>query len=480
MAVLMFFLLNQLQMIDSSIVYMLWGQLHECIAYNTVIDGVQIVNRALSPSGYLNVHQTDGAVSFWVDDIGVYNQEFGPARYPHSIASDIGTGDGPHICFPYLFGGSWGGAGAVYESGGWWSSYWDTPYDLGPGNIGAIRVLGKQLSDDNLMFVIQTADALILWGMGGYTWAVLDSGYCAGFDINDSIGYIFYWHDSLLCFRRFAGNWSPRDTYDIIWPLPYNQNLIMWTQVAVTDAGNPLLVFDDWNGDDNTYPYYSKVYVSYAEGESCVKVSSTFGAPDTECFYPTIATEGNLTAVIYSMPRNNLNDSLCWNDIFINWSTDQGVTWGIPKNLTGQNDSLRLGLQQIAKRIDVPRQRAFIVCAGSNYDPYWSVLYGTGGTCCVCFTYGDYMGIEENTMRTPLVGPRLEVYPNPTDGLLYVEGAILGKAKVTIYDVMGRPVSNFPCLNKQFLDLRGLNQGLYFLRIEQEKDVFVRKFVLLK
>ncbi|MEO0106945.1 MAG: hypothetical protein ABIL46_06410, partial [candidate division WOR-3 bacterium] len=420
MAPFIFYLINELSILDSSNVHTLFGQLQECIAYNTVIDGIQIVNRALYPGGNLNVHQADGEVSFWAHDIFVYSGQMGSARYPHSIASN----PGPHISFSYYFPGPIrGGAGAQFESGGWYSSCWGYPVDIGIGNIGVRLVLGKQLSNGNLIFIICGINNEIYCSIYSYdlttmlSSGIIGYGNLWGFDINDEVGYVFWYDDSmniLYCRIDTIGISSP-DTYDIVLPNPYPLSILGWKQMAVTDAGNPLLVFDVRNGADDTYPYYSKVYVSYAEGESCVAVSSTFGAPDTECFYPTIATGGNLAAVIYSMPRNDLNDSLCWNDIYINWSTDQGITWGTPENLTAQNDSLRLGLQQIAKRLDITRRRAFILCAAGNYDPYWTAFNGLrSGDIGIYFTFNDYTGSKEDKkLKVEDVRLRLEVFPNP-------------------------------------------------------------------
>ena len=507
MLILLIYLFNQVWVIDSSTVYTLWGQTQECIAYNTIVDGVQIVTRAYSSTGNLNVHQTDGAVSFWVHDYPVYTGQIGSTRYPHSIASD--NSNGPHICFPCIVSGYWDGRGAQFECGGWWSSYWDSPVNISPNSVGVCKVLGKQLSNGNILFVCQ--------GINGEIWCseyppdlsaplmdgIIGYGYLWGFDINDAIGYIF-WRDTTYNYLLFCSidtsGISSCDTYDIILPNPYPQSLICYTQMAVTDAGNPLLVFDIRNGEDITYPYYSKVYVSYAEGESCVEVSSTFGVPDTECFYPTIATEGNLAAVIYSMPRNNLNDSLCWNDIFINWSTDQGVTWGIPKNLTRENDSIRLGLQQIAKRIDIQRERAFIVYAGCTYDPYWCAGYGTGCNCSIYFIFNNYTGIQEETDLpfSPYTLGSLEVYPNPFRNHLVIKFQTPStksqnpnnNGSLAIYDVTGRLVRQWDYktirLSDQIIwdgtDESGhrVPPGIYFVRLETEDFKQIAKVIFLK
>jgi len=341
--------------------YTLWTQVQECIGYNPIVDAIQIVNRAFSDVGILNVHQVPGDLSYWVHDDSVYKKEFGGARYPNSIASGDTSGNGPHICFGGVTFG-----GAVYEYGGWFSSLWDMPVEIGSSGT---RVIGKQLSNGNILFIIVGGNLIgyILYPpdlSGPLNSGILVSGmYYWGYDINGGIAYVFYYDSGLNIYYKTTTNgiiWSSQQTYNMVWPNPYSQNIIFWTQMAVTDAGNPLLVFDNWNGDDNTYPYYSKVYVSYASGQPCVEVSSTFAAPDTECYYPTIATGGNKAAVLYCMPRNNEPDSLNWWDFYVVWSTDNGQTWGTPVNYT-QSLTYRPGLPQLAKRIDTLRNRVYYV-----------------------------------------------------------------------------------------------------------------------
>jgi len=145
--------------------YTLWTQMQECISYNPTLDAIQIVNRAYEPSGCLNVHQAPGYLSYSVNEYAVYNREFGNARYPTSVASGDGSGNGPHISFATLdtITGNWGHAGAQYESGGWFSGSWAPPVDLS-GDIGVRKNIGKQLLDGNILFIASTTtDEVIYW-----------------------------------------------------------------------------------------------------------------------------------------------------------------------------------------------------------------------------------------------------------------------------------------------------------------------------
>ncbi len=472
----------------------LWGQMHECISYNRAADAMGIVNRNFNPTGILNYHSAPGHLSFWVHDYAVYNADFGNARYPTSIAGTTG----PYLSFPWLVDPpAWGGAGGQYCSGGWFTSFWDDPVDLGPGDQCAMRVIGKESPDGNLCFILCSTAP---WGLQYRTYtsdlsSLLDYGwltpndrhyYYWGYDVNESTAYVFYYDDSLHIYycTNTGGGWNGPFSYNMVWPEPYTDNVISFKQMAVTDAGNPLLVFDNQNGADTTYPYYSKVYISHTEGQPCVEVSSTFGAPDTESFYCTIATGKDYAAVIYNTPRNNLNDSLCWNDIFINWSTDNGVTWGIPENLTYGNDSLHFGVQQLAKRIDTLRNRVYFVYAAADYDPYWT----PGVPIYICFDYAPRVGIEETALRlSPHVLRLLDVFPNPFSKQTNIKFQIPNsetQATIKIFDATGQLIRQFDDatirLSDQIIWQGDEPTGIYFVYFEGNDFSSVQKVVKLE
>ncbi|MEO0183657.1 MAG: hypothetical protein ABIL40_09305, partial [candidate division WOR-3 bacterium] len=65
-----------------------------------------------------------------------------------------------------------------------------------------------------------------------------------------------------------------------------------YMQMALTDNGEPRIVFDAYSESDNT----NRIYVSYASG---VSPALLVRLRDTICFYPTIATGGGYSAVLY-------------------------------------------------------------------------------------------------------------------------------------------------------------------------------------
>lgn len=61
-----------------------------------------------------------------------------------------------------------------------------------------------------------------------------------------------------------------------------------------------------------------------------------------------------------------------------------------------------------------------------------------------------------------LASERLEVFPNPTDGILNIEGELTYPISIT--DLSGRVVGEYPAGSPQ-IDLSDLNSGVYLLRI---------------
>ena len=70
---------------------------------------------------------------------------------------------------------------------------------------------------------------------------------------------------------------------------------------------------------------------------------------------------------------------------------------------------------------------------------------------------------------------KIEIYPNPTSTYLKVESKKLKVEKIVITDVYGRVVTNLTGLSN--IDVSNLKSGIYFISIETDKNIFVKKFV---
>ncbi len=70
----------------------------------------------------------------------------------------------------------------------------------------------------------------------------------------------------------------------------------------------------------------------------------------------------------------------------------------------------------------------------------------------------------------------MNIFPNPTKGLITVNGANFNLDKVMIISLTGQTISNFNILNESTLNLQNLNDGVYFLKINET----VKRIVLIK
>jgi hypothetical protein len=478
--------------------YSMWTQMHECLAYNPTMIALQFVNRGYSVSGVLYVHQSDNILSFWVDEL-VYNAGFGYARYPTSVASDDGSTNGPHISMPVLDPApDWGYQIAQYESGGWYSTFWDTEVDLGPGAVDIHKNIGKQLSNGNMLFIGVTDTDLIRWETwdAGLTGEIASGSWSAndyvGFDINGSIAYVFYEDGANppnVYYKTTADgvNWSGQQTWTIPWPDPYpgENNYMFWKQMAVTDAGTPVLVFDILWDLDPQFPISSKVYVSPASG-SVVQVSD-----DTcpHCNYPTIAAGGGKLIVIYQCVTDSTPDSLTRRDIFATGSYDGGTTWTTPMNLTA-GQPVRPGLPQLAKRLDVTNGN-FFYCYGINiatgHDPYWHVGWDPEGLDPHAWYGGLHSvpGVEEHSTEAP---SRLSLtITNPVLSRACVSYALPEACDVslTLFDRCGRLVRLIKQgykdtgIHQCNLDTRDLASGTYMLLLDTADKSLTQIFIVI-
>ncbi len=477
-------------------------QLHECCAYDPTNDMIGIVNRNFDPTGILNYHSAPGDLSFWVHDYAVYNADFGNGRYPTAIA---GT-QGPYLSFPWLTSiPSWGGAGAQYCSGGWYSQFWDDPVDLMPGSYQIQTVIGKELPTGDICFICYSTSP---WGFyyrtfsadlgtqqaGGRLTPPADTRYYVGWDCNLTAGIaiIVYTDPDLNMYYQTTTDgvtWSGEQTYNLIWPTPYANNEIYHNngmQAVVTDAGNPLIVFAIMNGDNLEYPQDGKVYVCHTEGQPCVEINNP---SDPKNFYPTIATAGNYAAVTYLESRTAQQDSQAFHDMYFVQSTDQGLIWGTPQNMTSSGTQ-RISFPQLAKRFDASRARAYSVYAtcrlpSEDMDLMWAYDNGVAPSIYVNFLELQ-VGIEENETDVPSK-LTFNLFPNPAADRSYISYAlpVSGNVSLKLFSVDGRLVKMIEQCHKPAgvysADLRTseLANGTYFLVLDTEAGKQTRSIVVV-
>lgn len=84
---------------------------------------------------------------------------------------------------------------------------------------------------------------------------------------------------------------------------------------------------------------------------------------------------------------------------------------------------------------------------------------------------GNTLGISENII------PGLKVYPNPvTNGKLFITTDTNAEKTVTIYDVLGKEVTNTATI--ETVNISGLKEGIYIVKITEKGKTATRKLVI--
>jgi hypothetical protein len=129
-------------------------------------------------------------------------------------------------------------------------------------------------------------------------------------------------------------------------------------------------------------------------------------------------------------------------------------------------DTLMIGLQHCAWEGGTRATGAWLQAVAT--DPrLWN------GDPCNWAIFTITTGINEE-----LSGVSVNVYPNPATDVLNVE-ASNGFQQVTLINITGQVVRNIELeAGKTSIDLNGLRNGVYFVRIETEKGITTRKVVI--
>ena len=127
-----------------------------------------------------------------------------------------------------------------------------------------------------------------------------------------------------------------------------------------------------------------------------------------------------------------------------------------------------------------------------------SMKYNASQTACETFSYGEVEDYSVNitntsssaTVSTDIfaeqlgneVNDRISIYPSPATSTLNVtfEG-VEGSVPMSIYDLQGRLVLQQTSNGSlSTIDVGGLNNGVYFITIEDEREPITKKFVKIK
>ena len=130
---------------------------------------------------------------------------------------------------------------------------------------------------------------------------------------------------------------------------------------------------------------------------------------------------------------------------------------GTPATSTDQNPTITYNLEGV-------------------YDVSLTVSNGTSTNTSV---KTDYIAVDHVTGISNLDGSGVNVFPNPSSGKVYFTG--VQNASVKVYNATGTVVASFKELKDNTIDLSGVENGIYFISIEQgNNSILNQKISILK
>ena len=118
---------------------------------------------------------------------------------------------------------------------------------------------------------------------------------------------------------------------------------------------------------------------------------------------------------------------------------------------------------------------SFMVLVDSSFSGYKPLEYG--GWPYFCKISGEHIGLKTGVFDEK-VAKRLRVYPNPGRGDFYLEDSIIGE--LTLLDIQGRQVMNKECLGECKIEINYLPDGLYLLKVMDQKNQEVKVCKIFK
>jgi len=109
---------------------------------------------------------------------------------------------------------------------------------------------------------------------------------------------------------------------------------------------------------------------------------------------------------------------------------------------------------------------------------YDVTLTVSNATSSNTMTKEDYIEVDHITGIPEDGNIGINVFPNPTNGQVFIEGA--DNASIKVYNTAGTVVASFDEFSNNSIDMTGLENGIYFIRIVTDNETINKKINLIK
>jgi hypothetical protein len=118
----------------------------------------------------------------------------------------------------------------------------------------------------------------------------------------------------------------------------------------------------------------------------------------------------------------------------------------------------------------------------ANYTIIVNIILSSSTTVCNNFSTPDTETLQYNFLSNTIFSfnDNVKLYPNPSSGIIYVQGLDAKVNRVEVHDLSGKTIKTKMDFSGNSLDLTDLQKGIYFVKIETEKGIVNRKIVLRK
>ncbi len=82
-------------------------------------------------------------------------------------------------------------------------------------------------------------------------------------------------------------------------------------------------------------------------------------------------------------------------------------------------------------------------------------------------------------VNTEYLTESFKLYPNPSSGDVKIEHSFIGKSICTVYNVNGQKIATIPMKeNENIVDIYGLEEGMYLVKIENNSQTYLQKLII--
>lgn len=216
-------------------------------------------------------------------------------------------------------------------------------------------------------------------------------------------------------------------------------------------------IYDEY-GDGICCSYGNGYYKLMDENNVVFAQGGQFGSEETKPFEKQDAntvTADFMADVTSIVEGENVNFSDLSSGVITMWYWE--FEGGTPAVSTEQNPTVTYLLEGI-------------------YDVSLTVSNGTNSNTSV---KNDYIAVDHVTGINTVDGNGVNVFPNPSSGKVYISG--VQNASVKVYNATGTLVASFKDIKDNTIDLSGVENGIYFLSVEQgNNSVLNQKISILK